>query len=300
SAARASATTPMSNWSLQNPMFRKLIEKTLGVDARRPIPKFKRPTFTRWFRTHKNSGAGVPACGVSHKVALFIDVYANYNAPELGRAIVERLERAGCEIVLPEQRSSGYPYIAYGDLDRARNAARYNVERLAPYARDGYTIVSPEPTAVYSLRQSYVKLLDHSEDSEIVAANSRELFDFLLEVEPEQPNETLPAERFGFHVSCHQRPLGSGEHAIEWLRRRGADIHLVETGTCCGMGGTFGLKAGPLGRDLSLAVGESLFAAFREAEVDAAVTESSVCKIQLTDGLDIPIYHPLELLTLAQ
>lgn len=83
---------------------------------------------------------------------------------------------------------------------------------------------------------------------------------------------------------------------MEWLKRRGAAVELVETGTCCGMGGTFGLKTGPLGYDLSMAVGKNLFENFRESGVDAIVTESSVCAIQLAEGAGLPVYHPLDLL----
>jgi Fe-S oxidoreductase len=69
----------------------------------------------------------------------------------------------------------------------------------------------------------------------------------------------------------------------------------IETGTCCGMGGTFGMKCGPLGYELSQAVGEPLFKLFRESGVDAIVTESSVCKMQLEEGTGLKVYHPLEL-----
>jgi Fe-S oxidoreductase len=62
------------------------------------------------------------------------------------------------------------------------------------------------------------------------------------------------------------------------------------------MGGTFGLKAGLLGYDLSQAVGEPLFNAFRRAAVETIVTESSVCTMQLKEGTGLPVKHPLELL----
>ena len=83
---------------------------------------------------------------------------------------------------------------------------------------------------------------------------------------------------------------------MDYLRRRGAQVELVETGTCCGMAGTFGMKKGMLGYELSQAVGEPLFQAFQEANVDTIVTESSVCAIHLREGTGIKVIHPLELL----
>lgn len=83
---------------------------------------------------------------------------------------------------------------------------------------------------------------------------------------------------------------------MEWLRRRGAEVELIETGMCCGMGGNFDLKAGLLGHKLSMAVGDALFELFKNAEIDAIVTESSVSKIQLLEGTVIEDFHPLQLL----
>jgi len=45
-----------------------------------------------------------------------------------------------------------------------------------------------------------------------------------------------------------------------------------------------------------MAVGDALFELFKNAEIDAIVTESSVCKIQLLEGTGIEVFHPLQLL----
>ena len=65
------------------------------------------------------------------------------------------------------------------------------------------------------------------------------------------------------------------------------------------MAGTFGLKAGALGYELSQAVGEPLFELCKRANVEAIVTESSVCSIQLGEGTGLDVWHPLMLLNAA-
>ena len=116
-----------------------------------------------------------------------------------------------------------------------------------------------------------------------------------LEVEGPEGSGAFAGRRFGFHCSCHQRPLGMGSEAMAWVRKHGGEIELIETGTCCGMAGTFGLKHGPLGYDLANAVGDPLFKAFKESGVEAVVTESSVCAIHLREGTAMRVVHPLEL-----
>ena len=82
---------------------------------------------------------------------------------------------------------------------------------------------------------------------------------------------------------------------MAFLERRGAKVEIIETGTCCGMAGTFGMKAGCLGYELANAVGEPLFEGFKASGCEAIVTESSVCSIHLTEGTDMKVWHPLEL-----
>jgi Fe-S oxidoreductase len=289
------ATAPISNWFMKNHLFRSQMEKYIGIDRRRELPPFRRRTLAKRFDKRSASQVSNPV----HRVAFFADIYANYNAPDLGMAAVERLESRGCKVLMPPQQGCGYPYIGYGDLQRARKAAEENVSNLAYYTEQGYDIVSTEPTAVYCLKFSYPKLLDGRQDAVDVANRTYEYFEYLEKLENETPKDTrshLAGNHFGFHIACHQRALGAGAHAIAYLKKRGAEVEVIETGTCCGMAGTFGLKEGMLGYELSQAVGEPLFQAFKDSGVPAIVTESSVCKIQLQEGTGLKVWHPLELM----
>ena len=298
-AKLGSATAPVSNWFMRNGLFRWVMEKTSGIDRRRNLPKFSRQTLEMRFQKRGPSPVKNPV----RRVAFFMDLYANYNAPELGMAAIERLEALGCEVIIPPQRGCGYPYIGYGDLKQARKVAQENVDYLAPYVAQGYDVVATEPTATYCLKVSYPKLLDKADAAVSVAAHTHEFFEFIETLEKdlqEREKSALTGRCFGFHIPCHQRPLGAGTHAMSFLRRRGAEVELIETGTCCGMGGTFGLKAGLLGYELAQAVGEPLFDGFRSTGVEAIVTESSVCSIHLGEGTGLQVWHPLELLRVVE
>ena len=125
-------------------------------------------------------------------VAFFMDLYANYNAPELGMAAIKLLEALGCEVVIPRQKSCGYPYIGYGDLKKARQVAAENVRYLAPYVEKGYEIVSTEPTATYCLKVSYPRLMDNHPQAVSVAEHSHEFFE-LVELLEAKRSENLEA-----------------------------------------------------------------------------------------------------------
>jgi L-lactate dehydrogenase complex protein LldF len=289
SARLGSRFAPLTNRLLRSRTFRRILEHRRGIDARRILPRFTHRPFLKLYKpTHGNDNR--------HNAAYFVDLFANFYAPHIAAAAVALLNGLGYNVLTPPQRGSGYPYIGYGDLDRARGVADFHVRQFAPLAEQGCPIIATEPTAAYCLQRAYPKLLDYREDAQQVARNSFELFEFLVNRDPSPEYPRLDGRRFGLHLSCHQRPLGAGQALVRYLESLGAQVQVIETGTCCGMGGTFGIKAGPLGFDLANTVGEPLFALFREAAIDGIVTESSVCRIHLAQGTGLPVYHPLELL----
>ncbi|MDG6982806.1 MAG: LUD domain-containing protein [Nitrososphaerota archaeon] len=289
-AKLASATAPLSNWSLRLGAGRWALEKLVGVDRRRTLPTFERKRLRRRLRGAEQGD------GSAGKVVYFPDVYADYNDPELGAKAVKILEALGYSVEVPELRWSGMPYISYGEVRKAADVARYNVAALAPFVRRGYEVVATEPTAAYMLRDAYLKLAPGT-DAELVAAHTHPFFAFIepglerLNLTPVEPASVA----LGLHIPCHERALNSSGPAAHFLRTAGYTVKVVETGTCCGMGGTFGMKSGTLGYDLSNAVGEPLFDLFKESRCGSVSTESSVCAAQIHDGTGLRVIHPLHL-----
>jgi len=287
-ARLASATAPVSNWFLRRGATRALMESVVGVDRRRTLPSFSR----RRLRARLQPlGSGT---GESGKVVFFPDVYADYNDPQLGVRAVKLLLSLGYEVKVPDLRWSGMPYISYGEVGKATSVAKKNLEALKAYLDRGYSVVSTEPTAVYMFREVYPTLVP-GELAERARGMSFSFFAFIqgrldaLGLRPVYPT----AEAIGFHIPCHDRSISAGRPAIEFLRAAGYDVQVVENGTCCGMAGTFGMKHGDLGYNLSVEVGDHLFRLFKESGRKLVATESSVCSTQIADGVGVKVVHPL-------
>ncbi|MEM4296989.1 MAG: LUD domain-containing protein [Nitrososphaerota archaeon] len=292
----ARPVAPLFNWMIGRKVVRIMMEYLAGVDRRRPVPRLSKTTFMMWYeRSRRKPGRG------DLKVTLFLDFFPNYVSPWIAVKTLDFLEQAGVEVALPMQKSSGYPYIAYGDLEKAREYARYNVGHLEKLVDDGYEIVSLEPTATYSLKYTYPKLLDFDKSATSVASKTCGLMEYLWRLVENCRLRIVKAGsmgRVGLHISCHQRGLDSASHAALLLRKSGYEVQIVETGTCCGMAGSFGMKKGLLGYELANEVGKPLFQLFKESGMEVIVSESSVCKIHLEQGTSIPVKYPIELLTL--
>lgn len=282
----ASTLAPISNFLLSRRLFRRVLQGLLGLDARRPFPSFTRRTFKKWFRLHTSVG--------SAQVAYFIDTYADMCEPEIGKAVIGLLEYNDCKVTLPEQVGSGIPAFLYGDMKRTKHAAEFNVPRLAEAIRNGCEVISSEPTATYCLKELYPRLM-RSDEAELVAAHSFDLFDYLLKLHREGKLKAFPKSNnspVAYYPPCHTRSVYGKSNAMEFLRLVGIDARPVRYNTCCGIAGTFGFKKGPEGYDVSMAIGETLFERLRAMGLNQVVTESSVCKMQIEHGTSLPTMHP--------
>jgi len=98
----ASTFGPISNWLMRRCALRKLIQWTIHIDSRALLPSFHKESFESWFRNH-------PKTPSSKKIVYFVDSYANYNDPALGKMVVALLEHLGYEVIVPPQKESGMP-----------------------------------------------------------------------------------------------------------------------------------------------------------------------------------------------
>lgn len=296
--AVGSASSMPSNWAINNPLARWVIEKLCGISRYRKLPAFARRSF---LRLAKRELLTRPAARGSEKpVVYFVDYYANYHDPELGRAFIEILRHNRIPVYVPPgQVSSGMAMISAGDLDAARELAERNLRELADLARDGCPIVCTEPAAALCLQQEYPMLLDHP-DVRTVAGRVIEAGAFLQQLHEQGRLRTdfQPLDLdVGYHLPCHLKALNAGTplrsllDLIPQLR-----VHTIDEG-CSGMAGAYGLTAENFKN--SIRIGWGLISRMRVGDVAIGTTECSSCKVQMEQGTTTPTLHPLKILALA-
>ncbi|WP_372896862.1 anaerobic glycerol-3-phosphate dehydrogenase subunit C [Stieleria sp.] len=287
----------LSNLLIRNGLSRWLADKLFGLTASRELPPIASGSFMRY--SARRRWTKQPA-GEGAKVLYFVDHYANYHDPDLGRALAEILQQNGIAIYVPTSQSgSGMARITAGDLKGARRIARRNVRMLAEAVRSGYQIVATEPAAVLCLKHEYPNLLD-DEDAHLVAKNSFEACEFLrgLHAEGKLDREFQSIDlEFAYHRPCHLRVLDPDIASIELLKLiPGLSVQHVEAG-CSGMAGTWGLQRKNYRN--SLRIGWPMISALRHSGAQLACTECSACKMQIQHGTDLQTLHPLKLLAYA-
>lgn len=296
-AAAGSALAFLVNAVLASPTARWLLEQLFGLSRRRRLPPFAARPFLD--RARRRGWTRPPTAG-RPRVAYFADVYANYNDPLIGEAVVAVLHHQGIDVYVPPgQVGCGMAPLAQGDVEPAAEAARANVRVLAEAAREGYPVVCSEPTAALMLRDEYPGLLGDS-DARLVAAQTVELTAFLADLHAQGRLRTDFRRldlSVGHHVPCHLKALrgaagGPGLLAlIPGLRVRTIDV------SCSGMAGTFGLKAANY--ETSLRAGAPMLRELARRTIDAGSTECSTCRMQMEEGSRKRTLHPVQYLALA-
>jgi FAD/FMN-containing dehydrogenase/Fe-S oxidoreductase len=286
-----SRLAPLSNWLAASAPNRWLMDALLGIDRRRPLPAFARETFTDWFDRRR-----APVAAPRGPVVLFHDTFVTYNAPEIGRAAVEVLERAGYKVELVDRKCCGRPLISKGMLDEAREHARWNVERLLPWVARGVAVVGLEPSCLLTLRDEWVELLRTDEARE-VARSSFLLEEFLLRERARGLDLRFKpgARRALLHGHCHQKALVGTAPTVAALAWAGYEVGEVDSG-CCGMAGSFGFEKEHY--DISVTLGNRrLVPAVQAAAADTEIVAPGIsCRQQIEHLSGRRPRHPAQLL----
>ncbi len=279
-----SMTAPLSNWVMRRQAFRKPMEWTTHIDARARLPPFHRESFESWFRKHAN----VPG----KEIVYFVDSYANYNDPSIGKTVVSLLEHLGYRVILPQQKESGMPSVEFGLFEKARRLARYNLAMLAPYAKAGTHIVCSSLAASYLLREGYRELVE-GDEALVVADAVTDMMELLLEEYHKGALHFAPPQipqKVDYHCCCLSRALSLAPVTTKLLEAAGFTCRQIDD--CCGGAGVWGTFK--QNYEISSEIAGKLVANLSADGI--LVTESETCKMQIEAHSDNKALFPMQLL----
>ncbi len=285
-----SALAPLSNWVANLPITRGLLETLLEIDRRRPLPRFARQSFDRWFKGRANPLKS------GKRVVLFHDTFMTYNEPELGVAATELLEAAGYQVILVEKRKCcGRPMLSKGMVALATENAGHNLALLEPYAREGVPIVGIEPSCLLTLQADYPKLVP-GDAADLVAANTYTIEEFLAEQAAADGAGLVfsgQGRQLLLHGHCHQKALvGTGPAKAALSLPPGYSVTEIPSG-CCGMAGSNGFECEHYDRSVGAAE-EVLLPAVRNAGADVEIVAAGIsCRQQIAHLSARNARHPV-------
>src|SRR5947199_10438871 len=132
---------------------RAVMEKTIGLSAKRSLPRYTSERFDRWFARHSllgvaDSGTAINDRGYNRgKVILWDDTFVRYHEPHIGIAAIKVLEALGFDVALRTNRlCCGRPAFSQGNLGKPARLGRRNLELLLRSADKETPVVYLEPS----------------------------------------------------------------------------------------------------------------------------------------------------------
>jgi L-lactate dehydrogenase complex protein LldE len=214
------------------------------------------------------------------RLSLFATCLVDSLYPRVGQAVVETLERLGCQVGYPEgQTCCGLPFYNNGFVDEARALAERTIDAMAGEE----TVVVPSGSCAWMMREIYPTLSERGAKLSSRVREYSEVLDELPGFRAKTGAEGAP-RKLTYHPSCHlTRGLGVDAPPRRALARiEGTTLCPLKGETqCCGFGGTFSVRY----PEISTAMLEDKLADAAKTGAELLVVTDVGCLMQLEGGL---------------
>jgi Fe-S oxidoreductase len=226
---------------------RRVLEKTLGVDSRAPLPKYVSRSARKALadKVGRSNVSGVATERTTGRVAVFTTCYGNRNEPGIVEDLVAVFEHNEIPVtLLADERCCGMPKLELGDLESIRALKSHNVDALHELVAQGFDLTAPVPSCVLMFKRELPLLFPDEEKVAAVAAAFFDPFEYLMLRHRAGKLKTDFKEELGaisYHVPCHLRVQNIGLKTRDVLALvPNTSVQAIER--CSGHDGTYGVK----------------------------------------------------------
>ena len=228
----------------------------------------------------------------AEKVVFYAGCLIDFAYPETGTALVKILNKAGIEVVFPEdQTCCGAPARYSGAYEVAAQNARDNIKALLE--TDATYVVSACPTCTVALKHDFLDtfktlgITDAMGEAQRLSDRTIDFSSLVKKLVDEGQLTFKEGQHLGkitYHDSCHlKRTLKATDEPRELLQKAGHELaEMYECDTCCGMAGSYSLKL----PEISAPILERKLKNIKDTGADKVVMDCPGCVMQIRGGLD--------------
>jgi len=282
---------------------RTLLEKTLGVHHKAPLPHYYSVTARKRLQNQQSvdTQQAVATANTRGKVVLFTTCYGNRNMPSLNEDLVAVFEHNGIPIVLVEQEvCCGMPKFELGDLQAVAHAKDTNIPILASWVNRGWDIVTPIPSCTLMFKQELPLMFADDTDVGKVQNAIFDPFEYLMLRHKEGELRTDFKNSLGkvsYQIPCHLRVQNIGFKTRDLLSLA-PDTHVEMIERCSGHDGTYAVKKEFY--DVSKKIARPVIRKVQKSDATHFVSDCPMAAEQIAQDLEMQkAEHPLGLLRLA-
>jgi len=291
------------NATNRSALGRKLLDKTLGVHAKAPLPEYHSKSFQkREARRDKPALEAVPTEETRGKVVVFATCYGNRNLPQMNEDLVAVFNHNGIAVTtLAQEKCCGMPKLELGDLESVEKLKNHNIPQLARLVDEGWDIVAPVPSCALMFKQELPLMFPDDEQVLKVQARMFDPFEYLMlrhKAGKLRTDFRNPLGRVAYHVPCHLRVQRIGLKTRDALKLV-PDTTVETIERCSGHDGTYAVKSEF--HDISMKICRPVVNRVAKAEADHYSSDCPMAGHQIENGLrnGSKPEHPMSLLRLA-
>ena len=282
---------------------RKLLESTLGVHHKAPVPDYHSNTARkRLARLENADGAGATAgSSTQGKVVLYTTCYGNRNHPAIDEDLVAIFEHNGIPMALAEKESCcGMPKLELGDLEAVAKAKEINIPVLAAMVDAGWDIVTPIPSCTLMFKQELPLMFPDDPEVAKVRDAMYDPFEYLMLRHKDGLLNTTFEKSLGkvsYQVPCHLRVQNIGLKTRDILQLvPDTEVDVIER--CSGHDGTYAVKKEF--HDVSKKIARPVINKVKKSEADHFVSDCPMAAEQIAQDVDsLDANNPMSLLRSA-
>jgi glycerol-3-phosphate dehydrogenase subunit C len=268
---------------------RKLLESTLGVHHKAPIPKYHSNTARKRLARLEDADASgaTPTETTQGKVVLYTTCYGNRNHPAIDEDLVAVFEHNGIPMALAEKEACcGMPKLELGDLDAVAKAKDINIPVLAAMVDKGWDIVTPIPSCTLMFKQELPLMFPDDPDVAKVRDAMYDPFEYLMLRHKDGLLKTEFEKSLGkvsYQVPCHLRVQNIGLKTRDILQLV-PDTQVDAIERCSGHDGTYAVKKEF--HEISKKIARPVVNKVKKAEADHFVSDCPMAAEQIAQDVD--------------
>ena len=284
---------------------------TSPVLRNRNIVPLKNKSFNKTLK-----GEDLKINGTGLKIAFFTGCLIDKIYPDIAHSAVDVLKHFNAQIFIPaNQGCCGIPVIAAGDIKTFETLVKTNIKLFLKHDCD--YLVTACATCTSTIKNLWPSLLQNKDkellqqieklalktvDISWIMEKHFDLSSAVLE-KPKTPDidsgtKSDTKKIITYHDPCHlKKSLGVFKEPRKVIQACGYELReMVESDTCCGMGGSFNLKYYDISSKIGLQKAQNII----DTKCSIVATSCPACMMQISDMLaklnhSIHVKHPVEI-----
>lgn len=240
------------------------------------------PTLHKTNQVHKKRSSNTHA---GERVALFHGCIMDVLFSETNQHTIELLERAGYEVVIPQnQTCCGALHAHSGDHQTALRLIKQNINAFLSEDID-WIVTNAGGCGAMLIDVAYQLRNDPEwkEKAHLFSRKVKDISDLLWEKKDRLPFETKKPVKITYQDSCHLRNGMKSTAARKWLQAiPGAEyVELCEADRCCGSAGIYNL----LQPEMSTRILDKKMKQIKQTDAKWIITSNPGCLLQMKWGI---------------